>query len=31
MTLKKEKGAALTLPSAPLVVTRAMGRGTFVR
>ena len=29
MILKKEKGAALRLPSAPFVVTSAMGRGTW--
>ena len=28
--LKKLNGAALTLPSAPSVVTRAIGRGTTV-
>ena len=27
-TLKKENGAALTTPSLPTVVTRAIGRGT---
>jgi hypothetical protein len=28
MILKKEMGAALTHPSASIVVTKAMGRGT---